>query len=114
LYNRFDIDYEVLESVVGRSLFAVAQFIDAVADAGLDRELLYLRNVFGNSKEWVEGHLAETGNSKLGIECFVLTVDRVRDQVKQALSLHGRSSAWVNSLEVSMERTAKRIQEERG
>jgi len=114
LYNRFDINYEVLESVVGRSLFAVEQFIDAVVDAGLNRELLYLRNVFGSAHEWVEGHLAETGDSKLAIERFVLTVDRVRDQVKQALSLHGRSSAWVSSLEISMERTAKRIREERG
>jgi len=114
LYNRFDIDYEVLESVVGRSLFAVEQFIDAVVDAGLDRELSYLHSIFGNAKEWVEGHLAESGNSKLTIERFVLTVERVRDQVKQALSLHGRSSAWVISLEISMERTAKRIREERG
>ena len=114
LYNRFDIDYEVLESVVGRSLFAVEQVLDAVADAGLDRELSYLHSIFGNAKEWVEGHLAESGNSKLGIECFVLTVERVKKQVKLALSGHGRSSGWVNPLEVSMERTAKRIREERG
>ena len=62
----------------------------------------------------MEGHLAETGDSKSKIEYFVLTVERVEDQVKQALSLHGRSSAWVNSLEISMERTAKRIREEHG
>jgi hypothetical protein len=113
LHNRFVIDYEVLESVVGRSRFAIEQVLDAMASFGLDRELSYLRNVFGTSKEWVEGHLAESADSKLAIECFVLTVDRVKRQVKSALARSGRDSEWVDSLEVSMERTVKRIRDER-
>ena len=113
LHNRFILDYEVLESVVGRSRFAVEQVLDAMVDAGLDRELSNLYSIFGTSGEWVFGHLLEVGDSKLEIECFVLTVDRVKKQIKSAMSKYGMSSEWVDRLEVSMERTAKRIREER-
>ena len=61
-----------------------------------------------------KGFLTRVVELGLGIECFVLTVERVKKQVKLALAGHGRSSEWVDFLEVSMERTAKRIQEERG
>jgi hypothetical protein len=113
LHNRFILDYDTLESVVGRSLFALEQVLDAMADAGLEQELTYLRNVFGSAEEWVQGHLASVGDSKLDIEYLALTVVRIKKQIVSEMARYGKSADWVDRLEVSMERTAKRIREER-
>ena len=111
LHNRFVVDYDSIESVVGRSRFAVEQVMDAMESAGLERELSYLRNAFGSSLEWVQTHLATAIDSKFDVEHLALTVEKVKRQVRHVLAQYGLDTEWIDSLEVSLECTVKGIRE---
>ena len=116
LENRFvwGCDRDTLESIVGRSLFAVEQVLDAMAEAGLQRELRHVRSVVGSPADWVSGHLSDMVTySKLDAECYVLTIKAVKRKIKGIMNRHGSASDWVDSLDISMVRTYHRILSER-
>jgi hypothetical protein len=122
LNNRFvwsEEEYEELESVVGRSLFAIEQVEDALIDAGKGRELSYVFNRIGSPSCWVRDYISDMVNSKANskpnskIKLYALRVDEIVKEVRCIMMRYGIQSDWINELDISMVRTYNRIREER-
>jgi hypothetical protein len=120
LNNRFiwkDEEYDELESVVGRSLFAIEQVVDALVDAGKGRELSYVFNLIGSPSDWVRDHISEMVNSKsksrYKIKLYALRVDGIIKEIRSIMIRYGIQTDWINELDISMVRTYNRIREER-
>jgi hypothetical protein len=116
LHNRFilDCDYDELESIVGRSLFAIEQVMDAITESGRGRELSCIHNTIGLPSDWIRSFFTEMTNSKFNVAIYSLTVDRVKKQIRSIMSRYGLQSDWIDSLNISMVRTYNRIRKERG
>ena len=114
LNNRFIWDdSDELESIVGRSLFAVEQVYDAVQKSGIDKELPLIYSIMGSPKDWVRIHLIGMSNSKSKTSVFVLTVDKVKSQLRGQLARLGIKTHWIHALDNSPASTYKRILDER-
>ena len=114
LWNRFiwECDYSELESIVGRSLFAIEQVLDAMSL--FPKELLYIQNIAGSPSDWVRYHLIDMATSNLGTGSFTLTTDKVKKQIRGIMNRYGRQSRWVDLLDLQVVRTYNRIRNKRG
>jgi len=104
LWNRYlwECGSEELTDVIGRSMFACEMVLDAMEHAGLCREISVIRNVYGDTPEWVRGHFMEYPVAQ------ALTVARVIRLVGGVLGKYG-CCADLEALDISVERTCQSV-----